>query len=115
MLPTAHKVQANGLDLHVLEWVSPGARGTAGGPPGAGPGGGGSSGTAGLVHGVMEAAAGGGPGGPRLAEAGLRVLAPDMRGFGDGPRLVPGGYYYFSDYVFDLAELLDALVPHGAL
>jgi pimeloyl-ACP methyl ester carboxylesterase len=47
---------------------------------------------------------------PALAAAGLRVLAPDLRGFGDGPRVPPGGYYHFPDYVMDLAEVLDALV-----
>jgi pimeloyl-ACP methyl ester carboxylesterase len=51
---------------------------------------------------------------PRLAEAGLRVLAPDLRGFGDGARLPPGGYYHFPDYVFDVAEIVDTLVPAGA-
>ena len=43
-----------------------------------------------------------------LARAGLRVLAPDMRGFGDGPRVPAGAYYYFPDYVSDLAALLQA-------
>jgi pimeloyl-ACP methyl ester carboxylesterase len=113
MLPTAHTVQANGLDHHVLEWARPGASGS-GGPSGGRPAFGGSLVTAVLVHGFMDAAASWDLVAPRLAEAGLRVLAPDMRGFGDGPRLAPGGYYYFSDYVFDLAELLDALVAPGA-
>jgi pimeloyl-ACP methyl ester carboxylesterase len=51
---------------------------------------------------------------PRLAEAGLRVLAPDLRGFGDGARVSAGGYYHFPDYVFDVADMVDALVPAGA-
>jgi len=46
---------------------------------------------------------------PGLAAAGHRVLAPDMRGFGLGPRVGEGSYYHFVDYVFDLADLVDAL------
>ena len=43
-----------------------------------------------------------------LAEdGGLRVLAPDMRGFGEGPRVPPGDYYHFPDYVLDLASIVD--------
>jgi pimeloyl-ACP methyl ester carboxylesterase len=50
---------------------------------------------------------------PALAAAGLRVVAPDLRGFGEGARVPPGGYYHFPDYVFDVADLVDALVPAG--
>src|SRR5207237_550863 len=35
---------------------------------------------------------------------------PDMRGFGDGARVPPGGYYYFPDYVADVVSLARALV-----
>jgi pimeloyl-ACP methyl ester carboxylesterase len=48
---------------------------------------------------------------PALATAGLRVLAPDMRGFGEGARAPNGSYYHFVDYVFDLAELVEMLSP----
>ena len=41
-----------------------------------------------------------------LSQGGFRVLAPDMRGFGDGARISVGGYYYFPDYVSDLAGIL---------
>ncbi len=51
---------------------------------------------------------------PALADAGLRVLAPDLRGFGEGPRVPAGGYYHFPDYVFDVADIVDALVPPGS-
>jgi pimeloyl-ACP methyl ester carboxylesterase len=39
------------------------------------------------------------------------VLAPDMRGFGEGARVPAGAYYHFVDYVFDLADLTLALSP----
>jgi pimeloyl-ACP methyl ester carboxylesterase len=51
---------------------------------------------------------------PHLAAAGVRVLAPDMRGFGDGARVPAGGYYHFPDYVADVADLVPVLVPDGA-
>jgi pimeloyl-ACP methyl ester carboxylesterase len=51
---------------------------------------------------------------PALAEAGHRVLAPDMRGFGTGARAPAGSYYHFPDYVADLAALIDVLVPSKA-
>lgn len=91
-------VPANGLEHHVLEWEA-----SSGGAT-----------TALLLHGFMDAAATWDLVAPRLVEAGLRVLAPDLRGFGDGPRLPPGGYYYFPDYVRDVADVVDALVPPGA-
>lgn len=49
---------------------------------------------------------------PLLSEDGFRVLAPDMRGFGDGERAPPGSYYHFADYVADIAELIEALSPN---
>jgi pimeloyl-ACP methyl ester carboxylesterase len=51
---------------------------------------------------------------PMLADSGLRVLAPDMRGFGDGPRVPSGAYYHFPDYVFDVADIVEAMVPPGS-
>lgn len=103
MDPASLTVAANGLRHHVLEWV-PSARSL----PATGPG------TALLLHGFMDAAASWDLVAPSLARAGLRVLAPDLRGFGDGPRLPPGAYYYFPDYVLDVADLVEALVPPGA-
>ncbi len=61
-----------------------------------------------LVHGYMDAAGTWDLVAPRLARA-RRVLAPDMRGYGEGARVGEGGYYYFPDYVFDLADLVDRL------
>jgi pimeloyl-ACP methyl ester carboxylesterase len=91
------RVHANGLDHHVIEWE---ADATA--QP---------RGTVVLVHGYMDAAATWDRVGPVLAAAGFRVLAPDMRGFGDGARIPAGAYYHFVDYVFDLADLSLALSP----
>jgi pimeloyl-ACP methyl ester carboxylesterase len=95
--PLGHHVPANGLTHHVLEW------------PAAAP-----VGTALLLHGFMDAAGTWDLVAPSLAEAGLRVLAPDLRGFGEGARIPAGGYYHFPDYVFDVADLVDALVPAGS-
>ncbi len=89
-------VVANGLTHRVMEWPAPGATATAL-----------------LIHGFMDAGATWDLVAPRLAGAGFRVLAPDLRGYGDGARVPPGGYYYFPDYVLDVAELVEALVPAG--
>jgi pimeloyl-ACP methyl ester carboxylesterase len=92
--PTTLQVHANGLPYNVLEWTAHTAEATVV-----------------LVHGFMDAAATWDRVGPRLSAAGLRVLAPDLRGFGDTPPMGAGGYYYFPDYVHDLAEVIDTLVP----
>src|SRR5580698_5634605 len=100
MEPRAHAWEANGLRHNVLEWSSS-AR--AEGP------------TALVVHGFQDAAATWDDVATVLAEdAGLRVLAPDMRGFGDGPRVPAGAYYYFPDYIADLAALVRDHVAHDA-
>jgi pimeloyl-ACP methyl ester carboxylesterase len=83
---------ANGLDHHVLEWgdgVTP---------------------TALIVHGFQDAAATWDEVAAALAAGGVRVLVPDLRGFGDGPRAPRGSYYHFADYVADLASLTGKLV-----
>jgi pimeloyl-ACP methyl ester carboxylesterase len=96
-VPSSLRVPANGLLHHVLEW------------PGSDQGD-----TALLLHGFMDAAQTWDLVAPPLAARGLRVLAPDLRGFGDAPRVPAGGYYYFTDYVHDVADLVDALVPASA-
>lgn len=90
------RVDANGLSQSVLMWGDATAERTAL-----------------LVHGYMDAAGTWDRVAPALAAQGLRVLAPDMRGFGDGPRVASGGYYHFADYVADVSGLLDALAPTG--
>lgn len=95
-MPRSFSVTANELDHHVLEWM---------------PGGGAARGAVFLLHGYMDAAGTWDLVAPALAAAGHRVLAPDLRGFGDGARTERGGYYHFADYVFDVADLVDALAP----
>jgi pimeloyl-ACP methyl ester carboxylesterase len=93
--PTEHRIAANGLEHRVLEWEARGAP-TA---------------TALLLHGYMDAAGTWDLVAPTLADAGMRVLAPDMRGYGDGARAPRGSYYHFADYVADLADIADAAAP----
>ncbi len=97
MQPRSRSEKVSGLDHHLLEW-SPeeGARGATAGA------------TAVVVHGFQQAGAAWGDVAVLLAQAGFRVLAPDMRGFGDGARVPVGGYYYFPDYVSDLAGIVRA-------
>lgn len=90
------EVHANGLEHHVLAWGAEEAGAVAL-----------------LLHGFMDAAGTWDLVAPHLAEAGLRVLAPDMRGFGRGPRVPAGAYYHFADYVADVDGLVDALVASG--
>ena len=90
MKPRSHVWKVNGLEHHVQEWGAAEA----------------GSATAVIVHGFQDAAATWEDVGFDLARAGLRVLAPDMRGFGDGPRVPAGAYYYFPDYVSDLAGIV---------
>lgn len=97
VVPASLQVPGNGLLHHVLEW-SPHAAET----------------TVLLLHGYMDAAATWGLVAAPLADSGLRVLAPDLRGFGEAPRVPPGGYYYFPDYIHDVADVVDALVPAGS-
>jgi pimeloyl-ACP methyl ester carboxylesterase len=98
MTPSSLHVPANGLTHHVLEWLPPAVGDT----------------TVLLVHGFMDAAATWDMVAPHLAGRGFRVLAPDLRGYGDGARVPAGGYYYFADYVFDVADLVERLVPRGS-
>jgi pimeloyl-ACP methyl ester carboxylesterase len=101
---TTIRVVANGLEHRVLEWP---ARLEEARPAVARP----AVGTVVLVHGFMDAAGTWNHVAPALAARGLRVLAPDMRGFGEGPRAPAGAYYHFADYVLDLAEITAELAP----
>lgn len=92
----AIKIPANGLDHSALVWPS-GTGGTR---------------TVVLVHGYMDAAGTWDRVAPTLAAGGRRVVALDMRGFGHGARAPRGSYYHFADYVFDLADAIDALSPN---
>jgi pimeloyl-ACP methyl ester carboxylesterase len=94
-----HRVVANGLPHRVLEWRGAKASGA----------------TALLLHGYMDAAATFEHVARRLARAGLRVLAPDLRGYGDSARTPQGSFYHFQDYVADVADLVDELVGRTPL
>lgn len=99
MTPLTHVVRANGLEHRVLEW-SAGASPTR---------------TVVLLHGFMDAPGTFGDVVPALLRVGFRVLAPHQRGFGRAPRVPQGAYYHFPDYVFDLADVVDAcLRPNAA-
>jgi len=103
MEPRAHSWEANGLTQHVLEWSAGSTEREEARP------------TALIVHGFQDSAATWDDVATALAEdAGLRVLAPDMRGFGDGPRVPRGAYYYFPDYVADLAAIVRERVAEDA-
>ncbi len=93
--PISRRVRVEtGIDLGVLEWgdVSRGH-------------------TVLLIHGFLDLAWGFAP----LVEAGLEdhfhVVAADMRGHGDSDRIGAGGYYYFMDYIADVASLVDIIAP----
>jgi pimeloyl-ACP methyl ester carboxylesterase len=93
-------VEANGLKHRVLEWSATAApRPTA------------SARTVVLVHGYMDAGGTWDHVAPSLAEQGFRVLAPDMRGFGDADRAPRGSYYHFADYIADLADIVASVSP----
>jgi pimeloyl-ACP methyl ester carboxylesterase len=98
-----HRGVHNGLEYHVLEWVP------AAGPRSA------PTGTALLLHGYMDAAATWQCVATLLKEGGLRVLAPDLRGYGDSARIADGAYYHFPDYVADVADLVETLVGRTPL
>jgi len=98
MTPRSHHRHLNSLDHHFLSWGETDALATAI-----------------LVHGFQDAAATWEDVAVPLASGGFHVIAPDMRGFGDGPRVPQGGYYYFPDYVSDLAALVRAEVKGSPL
>lgn len=98
--PNTLRVDANGLTHRVLEWALQDATEKNA-----------SMTTVVLVHGYMDAAGTWDRVAPALASRGHRVLAPDMRGFGDGDRAPRGSYYHFADYIADLAGIVDALSP----
>jgi pimeloyl-ACP methyl ester carboxylesterase len=84
-------VVANQLRHHVLTWD------------------GGGSTTVLCLHGFLDSAWGFAQTAPRLAEAGFHVVAVDLRGHGDTEWVKPGGNYHFFDYVFDVADLAEAV------
>jgi pimeloyl-ACP methyl ester carboxylesterase len=93
------RARGNGLELSIVEW--------AGREP--------ARATCVLLHGFADAAASFDLVAPALADAGLRVLAPDLRGFGESDRVSGGGYYHFPDYVADVDAITSELLPEPFL
>jgi pimeloyl-ACP methyl ester carboxylesterase len=89
--PTHRDAVANGLRHHLLEWDGGGRT------------------TLLCLHGFLDLSWGFAPLGPALAAAGYHVVAPDLRGHGDSQWIGAGGYYYFMDYLHDVADLADAV------
>lgn len=89
--PRRRFVDANGLQHHVLEWNDSV-----------------SDTTVVLLHGFLDLSWSFARVAPRLAQN-YHVVAPDFRGHGDTQWVAAGGYYYFPDYILDLARLLPQL------
>lgn len=85
-----HRVRANGIEHHVVEWGSPAGQAVV------------------LCHGFLDLAFGFAKLAPLLPE--YRLLALDFRGHGESGRVPEGGYYHFPDYVLDLHQLLPQLL-----
>jgi pimeloyl-ACP methyl ester carboxylesterase len=62
-----------------------------------------------LLHGWMDSAASFRDVALALQASGRRVLALDLRGYGDTEYIHEQATYYFTDYVRDVIEVLDAL------
>ncbi|WP_437595827.1 alpha/beta hydrolase [Sorangium sp. So ce590] len=97
MRRTSDPWKANGLELCVHRFRDDGAR-----PTGL---------TLLLLHGFLDAGSTWDLVAEPLARAGHDVVAPDLRGFGRSARVAAGSYYYFPDYIADVAALVDALAP----
>jgi pimeloyl-ACP methyl ester carboxylesterase len=97
------RAAGSGLSLRVLEWTAPApAMAELPGRP-----------TILLLHGFQDAGGTWDRVAPLLAARGHRVLAPDLRGFGESDRIAAdpgGGYYHFPDYVADVARFVDGEV-----
>jgi pimeloyl-ACP methyl ester carboxylesterase len=68
-----------------------------------------------LLHGFMDAASTWDFVAPKLVAGGFRVIAPDLRGFGDAPRAPSGSYYHFPEYIADVADIAEELAPNAPL
>ncbi len=62
-----------------------------------------------MLHGFLDAGSTFEGVAERLADAGLEVVVPDLRGFGESDRIGAGGYYHFPDYVADVEALIATL------
>jgi pimeloyl-ACP methyl ester carboxylesterase len=91
-----HTVDCRGLTIRAVEWPGPTDR------------------TILLHHGFLDHALSWDPVARILTDS-YRVIAVDARGHGDSGWIGKGGYYYFQDYVFDLTDVMDALVRGPAV
>ncbi len=90
MNPVPRRVSLKtGLSYHLLEWPGPA----------------GCEHTVLLLHGFLDLAWSWQKTAEMLARE-FHVVAPDMRGHGDSDRVGAGGFYYFSDYLADLHDLI---------
>lgn len=92
--PRDHSIDVRGLKIHYLEWGEPGGEPLI------------------LVHGFLDHARSWEPFVASLQRGSRRplwIIAPDCRGHGDSGWVGAGGYYHFSDYLFDLDSLIHAL------
>lgn len=87
MVRRNHFVEANRLRHHLVDWGGEGPRVL-------------------LLHGYLEHARVWDWVAPSLVAAGYRVWALDWRGHGDSEWVGAGGYYYFTDYMADLAGIV---------
>ena len=94
MPPTSHYLTLRELRCHYLDWSETVASGRL---------------TAIFLHGFADTARSWTPIAERLTQVGHRVIAPDLRGFGQSGWVGPGGYYHFPDYVADVDALSHAL------
>ncbi len=94
--PVESTVVANGLRHHVMTWSPEGPQPEA---------------TVLCCHGYLDIGWSWRQVAERLVQAGRRVVSFDWRGHGSTEWVGAGGYYYFMDYVPDLADLIDAVVP----
>jgi pimeloyl-ACP methyl ester carboxylesterase len=94
MPPTSHHLTLRELSFRLLEWAPPAAPTRV---------------PVLFLHGFADTAASWGPVAELMTQAGHRVMAPDLRGFGESAWVGAGGYYHFPDYVADVDALTRAM------
>lgn len=94
MLPTSNHLTLRQVSCHYLDW--PASTASTHLP-------------AIFLHGFADTARSWAPIAPALTQIGRRVIAPDLRGFGQSAWVGAGGYYHFPDYVADVDALVRAL------
>jgi epoxide hydrolase 4 len=95
MTPQSHRIAVNGVELHYLQAGS--------GAPVV------------LLHGFPESSYSWRRQIPALTAAGFRVIAPDLRGYGDSSKPVAIAAYKLSEIAKDIIELIEKLAPDCVL